>query len=102
MLGTILDALRHILGLLIKRKESQKTDIDIELARKELQDKTRLVQPASFQDVQKYDLQVQAIERAASRHRASYARRSPTLLIGALVFAVVAGLIAFIWLRMRP
>lgn len=51
----IISDLKAIIDLLHKRDESNKLKLDTEIARHDLAERQRLIQPVQLEDVQKYD-----------------------------------------------
>ncbi len=61
MLGAIVEAIKSVIDLRKKAREDKKTGLEIQRIERELVDKDRLVRPATFEEVEKYDPRIETI-----------------------------------------
>jgi hypothetical protein len=69
MLGAIIQALKSIVDLRKTARQDKKTGLEIQKLQREISSKESLIQPASLEDVQKYDAKVDTLCRTVQKQR---------------------------------
>jgi hypothetical protein len=99
MLASIIGALKSVIDLLRGAKEDKKVQLEIQKLEAELDDNKRLVRPATFAEVEKYDPKVSDI-RAQFQPRPAPSppptKRPPILLM--YVVVPIGGSLLIYWL----
>lgn len=75
MFGTLIEALKSVIDLRAKAREDKKVGLEIRKLEEERQDRDRLIERATREDVKKYDTKFKRLKERMDEHRVTKQRR---------------------------